>query len=776
MRILVVFLALEFSVAAQQPQLQDPDIIAAGRKQFESRCAACHGGDGAGGERGPSIVDTARARNRSAQELEDLLRNGIPASGMPGFDLPKPQLQSLVAFVRSLTAFAAEASVPGSAEAGEKLYFGKGNCASCHMLNGEGSWIGPDLSNLGRQRRLAEIEQSLRDPSAAVAQGFQVVKAHLRNAQVIRGLIKNESNYDLQLLSLDGRFHLFRNVEVLRLERENKSLMPALQASEEETRDLLAFLVRPPASLKASSAGTATTPAKESPDSISMGRVLQPNPGDWPTYHGRLSGNRHGALNQIHAGNVAGLVPRWVFPLPNSQRLQVTPLVVDGVMYVTSVNEAYALDARNGRAIWHFQRPRTKGVVGDAAGGINRGVAILGDRVFMVTDNAHLLALHRLNGRLLWDVEMADSRQNYGATSAPLIVRDLVISGTSGGDEGARGFVSAYTATTGERVWRFWTIPAPGEALSETWKGKALPHGCGTTWLTGTYDPRLDLLYWTTGNPCPDYNGDERKGDNLYSDSVLALKPGTGELRWYYQYTPHDVHDWDSVQTPMLIDAQFKGRERKLLVQANRNGFFYVLDRANGALLLAAPFVRKLTWASAIGPDGRPQELPGTEPSMEGVTVCPAVEGATNWMSTAYNPGTGLFYVMALEKCSVYTKSASEWEAGQSFYGGTTKDVRGEEGRKFLRAIDIQTGKIVWEYEQVGEANSWGGVLSTSGGLVFFGDDSGAFAAVDAKTGKALWHFHTNQTWKASPMTYAVGGKQYVAVAAGSNILAFTLP
>ena len=415
-------------------------------------------------------------------------------------------------------------------------------------------------------------------------------------------------------------------------------------------------------------------------------------------------------------------------------------------------------------------------MIGDAAGGINRGVAVWRDRVFLVTDHAHLIAMNRFTGAFLWDVEMADYRQHYGATSAPLVVKDLVISGTSGGDEGVRGFVAAYKATTGERVWRFWTIPLPGEPLSETWQGKALEHGCASAWLTGTYDPEQDLLFWPTGNPCPDFNGDERKGDNLYSDSVLALKAESGELRWYYQFTPHDVHDWDAQQTPMLIDAEFRGQPRKLLAQANRNGFFYVLDRTNGELLLAKPFVQKLTWASGVGRDGRPQVLPGTAPTPEGTEVCPSIEGATNWMSTAYHPLTGLFYVMALENCNIYVKSSAWWEPGKSFYGGAVRAVPGEQPAKYLRAINLKTGSIAWEYRQAGPANTWGGVLSTDGGLVFFGDDSGAFAAVDAATGKPLWHFHTNQHWRASPMTYTTDGKQHVAVAAGGSILSFALP
>jgi len=785
---LIRFEVASHEASAQRPQAGDPKVIEVGRRHFEAHCAACHGADGRGGERGPDIISTENARRRSADGLSEVIRKGVPAGGMPGFQLPDQELQELVAFVHSLSAPAIESAAPGDIAAGAAFFFGKGNCSSCHMVKGRGGLLGPDLSELGAERTLPEIERSLRTPGARLAQGFRLVSVSLHDGRKIRGFARNESNYDLQLQSLDGRLHLLRRQEIAELVRETTSLMPEVKATQEEMRDLLAYLSRLSGVAEPVSGSAPNPPsnpsfgAGERAGGLSFTEIADPKLGDWPTYHGRLSGNRHSSLGQIHTGNVAQLAPKWIFSIPNARRLEVTPVVVDGVMYVTTANRAYALDAQSGRQIWRYQRPLTKGLVGDAAGAINRGVAVLDDKVFMVTDHAHLIALHRLTGRLLWDVEMADYRQHYGATSAPLVVKDLVISGISGGDEGVRGFLDAYKASTGERVWRFWTIPAPGEPLSETWVGNALPpsvvlqHGCAATWLTGTYDPQANLLYWTTGNPCPDYNGDERKGDNLYSDSVLALEPETGKLRWYYQYTPHDLHDWDAQQTPMLIDAEFQGRRRQLLAQANRNGFFYVLDRITGALLLAKPFVEQLTWASGIGPDGRPQVLSGGAPTPAGMKVCPAVEGATNWMSTSYNPEAGLFYVMALEKCVIYSKSTEPWERGKSFYGGGTREVPDEPGRKYLRAIDVQTGKIVWQYPQIGPGNSWGGTLSTTGGLVFFGDDSGAFAAVEAKSGKPLWYFHTNELWKASPMTYLAGGKQYVAVAAGSNILAFGLP
>ena len=340
---------------------------------------------------------------------------------------------------------------------------------------------------------------------------------------------------------------------------------------------------------------------------------------DWPTYHGSNGGNRYSSAKQIDRTTVRSLGPRWMFTLPNTARLQVTPLVVEGIMYVTAANEVYALDAGTGRQLWHYRRSRTKGVAGDAGAGINRGVAIHGGRLFMVTDHAHLVALDRLTGALLWDAEMADYRHNYGATSAPFAVGNLVVSGISGGDEGVRGFVAAFDQDSGKEQWRFWTVPKPGEPGSETWQGgtpeTTLEHGCAATWLTGTYDEQTGILYWPTGNPCPDYNGDDRKGDNLYSDSILALDVKTGKLKWHYQYTPHDLWDWDSQQPPVLVDANWNGTPRKLLLHANRNGFFYVLDRITGEILLAKPFVKQLTWAKGIGADRRPMIVAGQEPS-----------------------------------------------------------------------------------------------------------------------------------------------------------------
>jgi PQQ-dependent dehydrogenase (methanol/ethanol family) len=755
MRLLAVLLFVTIGFA------QDTE---SGRKQFEAICASCHGADGAGGEHGPSIVNVRRPGGRQT-DLRETITKGIPDGGMPAFSLPQSDLDALVAYVGVLRDPAADHPADGDFAAGARFFSESGNCVHCHMLRGHGGSIGPDLTNLARERSLGQIVQALRNPGAQATPGYRLVTARLRDGRTLRGLVKNESNYDLQLQGEDGTFHFLSKDQIVQQTNEPKSIMPPVKTSDSEMRNLLAFLTR------LTNDGPMLVSLPASPATV----TATPKLGEWPSYNGNLNGNRHSPLQQINTGNITGLAPKWMFPIAASRNLEVTPVVANGVMYVTTANQAWALDARNGRQIWHYSRPLTKRVIGDAGSAINRGVALLGDKVFMVTDHAHLIALNRINGQLLWDSEMADYRQHYGATSAPLVVNDLVISGTSGGDEGARGFIDAYKASTGERAWRFWTMPAPGQPLSETWAGRAIEHGCVDAWLTGTYDPSTNLIYWPTGNPCPDYNGDERKGDNLYANSVVALDAQTGKLRWYFQFTPHDLHDWDATETPMLVDAEFRGRPRKLLVQANRNGFFYVLDRVTGEFLLGEPFVHKLTWASGLDAKGRPIVLPDSDPTPQGVKACPSVVGATNWMSTAYNPATRLFYVMALEACDIYTKSDAWWEPGKSFYGGGTRRVPGERRERFLRAIDIRTGRIVWEFPQIGSDGGWGGVLSTAGGLVFHCDDAGVFAAVDARSGKPLWHFNTNQSWHASPMTYMLDGYQYVAVAAGSTIIAFAL-
>jgi PQQ-dependent dehydrogenase (methanol/ethanol family) len=491
-------------------------------------------------------------------------------------------------------------------------------------------------------------------------------------------------------------------------------------------------------------------PSVTSPATTAAGRRITwhaPQPGDWLTYNGSLSGNRYSELKEINTRNVSGLNLKWIFPIEYFG-LEVTPLAADGVLYVTAPNQVFALDALTGNQLWKYHRPQSPGLTGDAKLGTNRGVAILDDKVFFVTDNAHLLALNRANGELLWDSPMTEEAQPYGGTIAPLVVGDNVVVGVAGADHGIRGFVAAFKAGTGGLAWRRWTIPLKDEPGADTWNGRPSLTGGGSTWLTGSYDPITDTLYWPTGNPYPDSDDRDRPGDNLYTDCILALNAKTGDLKWHYQFTPHDLLDRDAAEPPVLIDTVYQGTSRKLLLHADRNGFFYVLDRIDGTVLLAKPFLRRIDWASSIGSDGRPVVV--------NPRGCPS--DAANWSATAYSPLTRLYYFMALEECV-----------------GKPTGYPDQTGERFLRAVNIETGEIVWEVPQAGaaRAKTWTGVLATAGGLVFYGKPNGGFDAVDQRTGGTLWHFPTNVRMKAPPITFTTGGHQYIAIAAGPNILCF---
>ncbi|MBM3783034.1 MAG: PQQ-dependent dehydrogenase, methanol/ethanol family [Acidobacteria bacterium] len=486
---------------------------------------------------------------------------------------------------------------------------------------------------------------------------------------------------------------------------------------------------------------------------------------DWLTYAGNYAGWRYSPLNQITSANAKNLAAKWVYHVPGARGLKSSPIVYQGVLYVTNTNSIYAIDGRSGRLIWQYADPRSK------SNSVDRGAAIWGDRVYFTTSDNYLVALNRHTGALIFNRKFADIELGTTSASAPLIAKGKVIVGSSGGDSGMRGFVMALSADTGETLWKTYTVPAKGEKGAETW-GDLIDYGGGAAWLSGTFDPASNTLYWTTGNPWPDYNGDVRKGDNLYTCSLIALDLNTGKMKWYFQFTPHDTHDWDAQSWPVLLDTEIDGKPRKAVLHANRNGFFYALDRETGEFLRATQLIDKVTWAKGIDAKGRPIELPNAQPTPQGNWVCPSVKGATNWMGQSYNPGTGLLYVLTLEQCGMYFKSSQEPVPMKNFSGGGATE---EGGQVILRALDPKTGKRTWEYPMTGVGRMWTGTVSTAGGVLFTGDDDGHFVALDAKSGRNLWHFNLGETLTASPVVYSIDGKQYVAIPSATAVFAFGL-
>jgi alcohol dehydrogenase (cytochrome c) len=497
----------------------------------------------------------------------------------------------------------------------------------------------------------------------------------------------------------------------------------------------------------------------------------QIDPGSWMSYGKNSLGWRYSELDQINAKNVSRLAAQWMYQTGVPGKNETTPLVFDRMMFVTGPsNFAWALDALTGRPIWSYKSSPPTGI-DLCCGAVNRGFAAKGNKLFKVNLEGTLLALDATSGAVLWKATLEDYKKGYSATAAPLIVKNLVVTGMAGAEFGTRGFIDAYDVDTGRRVWRFYTVAAEGEPGGETWKSDSWKRGGGSTWITGTYDPDLNLVYWGTGNPGPDLDGDVRPGDNLYTCSVVALDADTGKLKWHYQFTPHDIHDWDSTSDPVAANLDLNGRSTKALIFANRNGFFYAFDRATGKLLHAKAYTR-VTWADGIAPNGRPVVVSGQEPTDEGNRTCPGMGGGHNWQATAYSPQTGLYYFTSSERCMLYYKTTQEFVEGQWYQASTAG--RSEPGGGRIVALDPKTGNIAWHFDTV--STPTGGVLATAGGLVFAGDAEGYLIAFDAQSGKVLWRFQAGGTIIAPPISYALDGRQYIAVAAGQTMITFSLP
>ena len=496
-------------------------------------------------------------------------------------------------------------------------------------------------------------------------------------------------------------------------------------------------------------------------------------PENWMMYSGTLDSQRYSRLNQINTDNVTELEMKWSYQIPVIDRAETVPTVVDGVMFITEApSNLTAVDARTGRVYWRYDHELPEDLR-ICCGRNNRGVAILGETLFMSTLDAHLVAIDARTGNVLWDVEVADYEAGYSKTAAPLIVKDKVVTGIAGGEFGIRGFIDAYDPVTGELEWRTYAIPGPGEPGNDSWSGDSWKTGGAATWITGSYDSELNLIYWGTGNPGPDWNGDVRLGDNLYSDSALALNGDTGEIAWHFQFTPHDVHDYDSIQVPILADIEYQGSTRKVMMWANRNAFFYTIDRETGEFLEGEAYASQ-TWAQGLDPNGRPIRVPGMAPTYEGILVSPPIVGATNWYSPGYSQQTGLFYVTSFDGEQEFFKRDEDYEEGERFTGGGGRYNQPMDAfHSSIRAINPATAEIEWEFPIMPRSSA--GITTTAGGIVFTGSADGYFFALDAASGEELWHISLGARVHAAPMTYALDGQQFVTIASGNVVYTFGL-
>jgi len=805
--VVLALTALSVSLAARTIQQSDttrnplgasPSAVASGRRLYDQACVACHGAGGQG-DRGPALTSGVFARGNDDGDLFRVIRDGVPGSQMPPHrGLTDDETWQMVSYIRSLsvsTSAGDPTSSPsrvGDVRNGETLFFGRAACATCHQVNGRGGTVGPDLSLAGRLNAVT-IRQKILDPSLPTSppgRGTgpgpirpQVVVARTKDGREIRGVRRNEDTFSVQVVDASGALHLLDKLQLASFRVENTSLMPPdyqQKLTERELGDLVAYLsARRERTLDVSAAD----PAGAGTHGLTFDRLVQSaaEPHNWLMYWGNYQSTHYSALSQITTSNAASLQTAWTFPMPGDSVLEATPIVVDGVMYTTQPGVVVALDARTGRQLWRYARPQ-KVRNPFEINPYNRGVAILGQRLYFVTLDAALVALDARTGLPLWEVQVADSMLGYSLTSAPLIVKDKLLVGITGGEFGARGFLDAYDATTGRRLWRWYAVPGPGEFGNDTWLGGSWQRGGSPMWLTGSYDPESNLAYWAVGNPGPQIDRTARgELDNLFSDSVVAINPDTGQRVWHYQFTPNDGHDWDSCQDMILVDRVWHGRMRKLLLHADRNGHFYVLDRTTGEFLSGTPFVYQ-NWNAGFDAKGRPNQVPGSNSSRAGsFFVYPTVGGATNFQAPSYSSQTGWLYLAYSENGQQYVSTDVVYEAGRQYIGRTTSGAT--VGPKTsepspsagIKALDPETGKTMWDFK-IFQGSNTNGVLATGGGVVFGAIRDGNVVALDAKTGRHLWHVQTGGNLAASPMSYAIDGRQYVAIAAGNSVFAFALP
>ena len=772
----LLLLAPAWAALAQQsdtpnnPFARDPAAPAAGRALFDSTCAACHG-TGATGGRGPNLTSGRFVHGSGDYDIFTTIRGGVAGSEMPSFaQLPADDVWRVVTYIKSLSGGGPAQLASGDARAGEAIFLGAGNCLSCHEVNGRGSDLAPDLSAEG-QNSIAAIRAGVLH-GARPRPGLRprLLEVTMTDGRKFRGLTRAEDSFSIDLEQPDGKLLLLDTKDIAS-KTVAGSTTPANTLSPAQVDDVVAYL----AGLKSRDFSQT---AKSSPAPIApYDRLLhaQAQPQNWMTYWGSYDGHHFSTLDQINTANVGSLTARWVATLIGESILESVPLVVDGVMYVSgSPGEVYALDARTGAQLWSFRRKQDiKNPY--QINPFNRGVAVLDGRVFFGTLDDNLIALDAHTGHELWEKRLADTMLGYTLTGAPLALNGKIIVGVAAGESGVQPWLEAFDPANGNKLWHFDIVPQPGDKNFGTWAGDSWKTGGTSSWLTGSYDPETNTLIVGTGNPVPDYNPALRKGDNLYSDCILGLDADTGKLKWYYQNTPNDGHDWDSTQDMVLADQVIDGKPRKLVLHADRNGFFYVLDRTNGKFVFAKNYVRQ-TWNLGFDKDGKPKVDPKSIPNYAGQVVFPAT-GGTNFEAPSYDDGTKILYLTYADGPTLAISAPAVNEPGKEYLGrgagtlppGTPAADQG------IMALDTTSGTVKWKFPlTVGSLKT--GVLATSGGLVFAATGEARFVALDAVSGKPLWNFRTGQPMSASPISYEVDGKQYVAVASGNLLLSFSLP
>ena len=753
------------------------EAATAGEKLYKAACQTCHGGNGAG-DRGPALSTGKFPHGGADGQLFISIRNGIPGSQMPPFSkLTTEQTWQLVSYIRSLSGANIKANevVEGDKSAGEGLFFGKGNCSNCHAVNGRGSIMAPNLSTAGANSaetlRKKIVDPNI-SPSPDLDKNLGATLAKTKSGQTIRGMRRGEDTFSVHIMDQSGRLHRLDKSDLTELRYEGRSMMPsfASRLSQSEIQNLVAYLK---SNIEPDLAKTVLAPLPGGGLTYDRIRNAAGEPHNWLTYWGNYQSTHFTTLSQINKTNVRTLQAKWSVQMPGEALLQATPLVVDGIMYTTAMpGEVFAIDAKTGMVIWKYVRKQKK-LNAFESNRVSRGVAMLGNRLFFGTLDAALVALDARTGLPIWETQVADTMEGYSVTVSPLALKDKIIVGVAGGEHGIRGFLDAYDPGTGKRIWRFDTVPGPGELGHDTWAGDSWKRGGAPTWLTGSYDPESDTLYWSTGNPGPDMDGEIRKGDNLFSCSVVALEAATGKRKWHYQFTPNDSHDWDANQDLVLVDQMFEGKMRKLLIQSNRNGMFYVLDRTDGELLLGKSYVRQ-TWNGGFEASGKPKVIPGTDSTPEGRVVFPGLVGGTNWQAPSYDPKLGWEFVVYKDAGQKFIREKVEYEPGKAYWGGRAVPAYDNDSSG-IKAIDTTTGKTMWDYK-IAKGSLAAGLLGASTGLLFAGTNEGNIIALESATGKPLWRMQTGGTISSSPISYAINGKQYIAVPSGGSMLSFALP